>query len=86
MKITIISQNLQGLNDPIKVGKVRNYFQALIPTTDILCFQEHKLQCSRLIALKDVIWPWAAFYAKEATLNYRHVLREEGTRKRGVYI
>jgi exonuclease III len=86
MKVTIISQNLQGLNDRIKVGVVRNYFQALIPTTDILCFQEHKLRCSRLIALKDAIWPWVAFYAEEATLDYRHVLKEEGAGKGGFYM
>jgi hypothetical protein len=38
MKLTIISQNLQGLNDLVKVDVVRNYYRPLLSSVDIVCF------------------------------------------------
>jgi hypothetical protein len=43
MKITLLSQNLQGLNNPSKVDTVSHYFQPLLISVDVLCFQEHLL-------------------------------------------
>jgi exonuclease III len=80
MKFTIISQNLQGLNDPVKVDVVKNYFRPIIPSVDIVCFQEHKLRGNRLTALKDAIWPRAAFFAKAWTRGRR------GWQRRGVFM
>jgi hypothetical protein len=84
MKLILISQNLQGLNDLVKVAIVRNYFRPLLPSTDIICVQEHKLRGPRLVALGDAIWPKAAFYAQEAALGYRHGLGDVGAWKGGV--
>jgi exonuclease III len=84
MKLTIVSQTLPGLNDSAKVNVVKNYFRPLIPNIDILCVQEHKLWGARLLALKDTIWPRAAFYAQEVALGYRHVLGEQGDGKEGI--
>jgi exonuclease III len=53
MKITILSQNLQGINNPSKVDIVSNYFRPFLASVDILCFQEHRLRGARLEALKD---------------------------------
>jgi exonuclease III len=72
MKITIISQNLQGLNNPSKVDIVGNYFRPLLSSVDIFCFQEHRLRGARLATLKTWIWPRAEFIAYEAGLGYRH--------------
>lgn len=52
MKLTIVSQNLQGLNDLVKVDVVRNYFRPLISSVDIFCVQEHKLKEAMVVALK----------------------------------
>jgi exonuclease III len=84
MKITILSQNLQGLNNPSKVDIVRNYFRPLLASIDVLCFQEHKLRGARLTALKDRIWPRAGFFARETTIGYRHLAGEEGAGRGGV--
>jgi exonuclease III len=55
MKLTIISQNLQGLNDLVKVDAIRNYFRPLTLSVNIICVQEHKLRDDRLVALIDSI-------------------------------
>lgn len=82
--MTIISQNLQGLNDPVKVDVVRNYFRPLLPSLDIVCFQEHKLRGDPLLGLKNAIWPRATFFAQEAALGYRHTLGQPRAGKGGV--
>jgi hypothetical protein len=56
MKITIISQNLQGMNDDGFVDLVQNYYRNHLRDIEILCFQEHKLRGAKLLALKDRIW------------------------------
>jgi hypothetical protein len=66
MKVTIISQNAQGLNDLTKVEILRNYFRPLLSNIEILCLQEHKLQGNRLLALKNQVWPQGKFYSQEA--------------------
>lgn len=38
MKITIISLNVQGLNDINKIGLARNYIRPLLANSEILCF------------------------------------------------
>lgn len=57
MKFTLITQNVQGMNCSQKVSIVRNYYHALIPHVDVLCFQEHKLRGDKLITLKSSLWP-----------------------------
>jgi hypothetical protein len=84
MKLTIISQNLQGLNDPVTVGIVKNYFRPLLPSIDILYFQKHKLKGNQLVAFKIAIWPRTAFYTQEATLEYMHTLGQPITGRRRV--
>jgi exonuclease III len=84
MKLVIISQNMQGLNDPAKLDIVRHYFRPMLSKVDIVCFQEHKLRDPQLLALKDAIWPQAGFYTQEASLGYRHTLGQVGAGKGGV--
>lgn len=87
MKLNIISQNLQGLNDLEKVDIVRNYYKSLLRSVDVLCFQEHKLRGGRLLALHTKIWSQAGSYAREAAVGYNHIVHERGASKgRGVYV
>ena len=69
MKITIISQNVQGLNDPNKLNIVKNYFRPYLPSVDFLCFQEHKLRGSSVDTLKSKIWPKASFFYLDAAVG-----------------
>jgi len=57
MKVTIISQNLQGVNDLGKWDIVKNYYWPFRASIDFLYFQEHKLRGSRLVEFGKAIWP-----------------------------
>jgi exonuclease III len=84
MKVTIITQNLQGINNPSKVDIVSQYFQPLLSSVDVLCFQEHRLRGEGLAALKTKIWPRATFFGREATVGYRHGPGDVGASRGGV--
>lgn len=84
MKVSILSQNLQGLNDVDKVARVINYMRKFLGSTHFLCFQEHKLRGARLFDLRDKIWATADFYFQEASLGYNNELGEEGAGCGGV--
>jgi exonuclease III len=69
MKITIMTQNVQGLNDPNKVDIVKNYFRPYLPSIDFLCLQEHKFRGNNVVTLKSKIWSRACFYYQDATVG-----------------
>jgi exonuclease III len=69
MKVTIMSQNVQGLNDSNKIDIVKNFFRPYLPSIDFLCLQEHKLRGSNLLALKNSIWNRARFYSQDAAIG-----------------
>ena len=69
MKITTMTQNVQGLNDPNKVDIIRNYYRTYLPSLDFLCFQEHKLRGNNITAIQNKIWPRAGFYYQEALIG-----------------
>ena len=71
MKITTISQNVQGLNDSSKVDIIRNYYRTLLLETDVICFQEHKLWGDKLQAA-HIMWNGARFFGIEAQIAYNH--------------
>ena len=52
MKITTYTQNVQGLNEALKVDVVRHYYRPLLAGIDILCFQEHRLRDAKSKNLK----------------------------------
>lgn len=72
MKLTLLSQNVQGLNNPEALNRVRNYFLPLLPQLDILNLQEHKLRGDKTAALGRAIWPLASFYSLNASPAYGH--------------
>jgi exonuclease III len=84
MKITIISQNLQGMNDDGFVDLVRNYYRNHLRDTEILCFQEHKLRGAKLLALKDRIWRGAWYLAEEADIAYNNAMDGPGAGSGGL--
>ena len=53
MKLLIITQNLQGLNDEAFTNVVRNYYRNHIGNIEIMCFQEHKLRGVKLDKLME---------------------------------
>jgi exonuclease III len=73
MKVAIMSQNLQGLNDESFTKIVSNYYQIHVKNLEILCFQEHKLRGDKLAVLGSRIWKGATFMAKEAEAAYNNV-------------
>jgi hypothetical protein len=72
MKITTMSQNLQGLNDDAFVEVVKNYYRRHIKDIEILCFQEHKLRGIKLQMLKDKIWRGAKYFSVEVDVAYNN--------------
>ena len=84
MIVSILSQNVQGLNDLGKLDIVKNYFRSLLRKVDINCFQETKLRGARLQGIKDTMWPGAGFFAQEAAVAYNNSGNEEGVGKGGL--
>lgn len=84
MKITTVMQNVQGLNDPLKVEVVRHYFRPLFRGLEVLCFQEHHLRGAKLDALKYSFWPQASFFGCEAAVGFGHVQGDAGVGTGGV--
>lgn len=74
MKINLLYQNVQGLNDPQKIKIVRNYVRRHTATLDFLWLQEHKLRGNSLTILRNLIWPGAEFYGQEAATTYNNTL------------
>ena len=50
MKLTIVSQNVQGMNDGTKTDVIRNYYRPLLCELDVVCLQELKLRGAQLQA------------------------------------
>jgi exonuclease III len=78
MKIHLISQNVQGLNAPAALQRLRNYFSPCMKQVDIICLQEHKLRWSKLTDLGSKLWRHAFFFGCEASVGYGHAENEEG--------
>lgn len=70
MKVTIVFQNVQGLNDPLKDDIVRRYFKPLFRDISILFLHEHHLRRSKPDNLKQTFWPQATFLGYEAALGF----------------
>ena len=86
MKFTIISQNLQGMNDDAFVGLVRNYYRNYFRDIEALCIQEHKLRRIKLQALRNKIWRDAIFFAKEVDAAYNNDPNGWSKKWRHVYV
>lgn len=84
MILTIVSQNVQGLNDPDAFNQTRSYFRPLFLGIDILCLQEHKLRGSRLENLEQHFWLQAGCHRLEALPGYNHKLDDEGAGSGGL--
>lgn len=55
MRLAILSQNVQGINDMGKLHLVQNYFRNLLYTVDIICFQETKLRGLKLQNINNIM-------------------------------
>jgi exonuclease III len=84
MKLTTISQNVQGLNDASKVELVRNYYRNHLSNIEILCFQEYKLRGTKLAELKGKVWRGAKFFGEEADPAYNNDVDSPGAGSGGV--
>jgi exonuclease III len=69
MKVKIITHNVQGLNNPVAVNRLKNYYFPLLRDVDVLCLQEHKLREQNLLDLGQVLWPQATCFGCEATVG-----------------
>ena len=84
MKIAIIHQNVQGLNEKAKVDVIKNYYRRHLGSTEIVCFQEHKLRGTRLQATSDIMWKGAGFFSQEAKVAYNNDSNEDGAGSGGI--
>lgn len=84
MKLTMLSQNVQGLNNLDSLSRVRSYFQPLFSSIDILSFQEHKLRGDKSLSLGRSFWPLADFYSLDASAAYGHDTNEPGAGSGGI--
>ena len=62
MIVSLLSQNVQGLNDSEKLDTVKNYYKSHLRKVDVICVQELKLRGDRLYAIKDTMWQGAVFF------------------------
>jgi exonuclease III len=84
MKLALISQNVQGLNDQAKVDMVQHYFRNHTRSLEILCFQEHKLRGTKICELGNRIWREAEFMFQEAVVAYNNSAMSSGAGSGGV--
>jgi exonuclease III len=78
MKLKLMIQNVQELNDPHAVNRIKNYYFSKFSSLDVLCFQEHKLRGQSLLDLKFKIWNQALFLSCEASVGYGHEVDQAG--------
>ena len=83
MKIAILHQNVQGLNEKTKVEVLKNYYRRHLGSVEIACFQEHKLQGVQLQAISDIMWKGAGFFSQEAKVAYNNDSNVDGVGSRG---
>jgi exonuclease III len=86
MKLTLISQNVQGMNDPLAPVKFCNYYSDYFRTTELICVQEHKLRGQKLQDFGRQVWKDSQFLAYEALPAYNHSEMEPGVGSGGVGI
>lgn len=84
MKLRIMTQNVQGLNDTEAPSRVRQYYKDHLKSLDVLAFHEHKLRGEKLKALSTQVWKDALFVGNEATVAYNHGPQDEEAGKGGV--
>jgi exonuclease III len=76
MKISLLMQNVQGLNAPAAPYQIRNFLCTYLKNIDVLYLQEHKLRGAKLTDLKSKLWNQAHFFGCDATEGYGH---QDGT-------
>jgi exonuclease III len=84
MKLTIITQNSQGLNGDLAIDLLKNYYKNHLKDLEVLCIQEHKLRGRKLETLKGKFWPGAKCLAVEADVAYNNAANESGAGSGGV--
>jgi exonuclease III len=84
MKLKLMIQNVQGLNDPQAVARVSNYYFPKLNKLDILCFQEHKLRGLKLSDFGHRMWNQALFFSCEASVGYGHNADQVGAGRGGL--
>jgi len=68
MKLTILYQNVRGLNDPSAIDTLRNYIHR--DPVDILFLQEHKLRGQNALNIGRMLWKRATTLVTEAEQGY----------------
>jgi len=84
MKVTTVIQNVQRINDLLKLKVVRNYYMSLQKDIDILYMQEHHLWGSKLAELGSKLWSQVSFHGREASIGFGHNTEEARAGKEGV--
>ena len=81
MIIKTITFNVRGLNEPRKIDKLRQYFQAIKGGIDVILLQEHKLQGEKATNLGIKLSPNGKSWTLEIGYNINGL---EGAGKGGI--
>jgi exonuclease III len=84
MKLALMTQNVQGLNDQAKVDLVQHFFRSHTRNLEILCLQEHKLRGNKIRDLGNKVWSQAEFIYQEAAAAYNTLSSSMGAGSGGV--
>jgi exonuclease III len=83
MKLSLITFNVRGLNDPVSIPKLKHYFSTS-PQVDIILLQEHKLRLQAAQDLGPKLWKRAAAWILDASPGYGHLPHLPGVSKGGI--
>jgi exonuclease III len=84
MKLSLLTQNVQGLNDPAAPQQLRNYLYPYFRNIDVLCIQEHKWRGDKLSGLGFKLWRQAHFFGCDAIEGYGHQAGTIGAGRGGI--
>ena len=78
MKIALISQNIEKLNESAKVEVVKNYYRCHLQEVNVIWFQEHKLRDLRLKALETIICKETSYFSQKVKVAYNNKTNGDG--------
>ena len=72
MQLALYSLNVRGLNDPVKVDRLRGYIRFVKPSPDFFLVQEHKLTGTKAAELGRNLNYQATYFYTEAEPGYNN--------------
>ena len=80
----MLTFNVRGLNNPLKVDRLKTYLQFINPRLDLIFLQEHRLREQNAGKLGKTLVSQAIYLYIEAELGFNHEEDKERVGKRGM--